>query len=422
MTAVVATAGTGIPTGTVTFLIDGKAQAPVRLTEVGRFDQAGFTTATLMPGTHAITAAYSGDTTFASSGSNPVSVTISPAPTSKLVIHTQPSPSATAGQAFAVQPVIYIEDANGNLETGDNSTVVSVALASGNGLPEGTTSVTVKDGVATFACLKETTAGTIAIEFSGDGLTAGPSNNIVVSPAAPFRLKIQTQPSSTAMAGQAFATQPVIYEMDLYGNLETTDNSTVITASLSFGNGTLLGKATASLVGGVATFTDLAGSSVGTMALGFSGGGLSVGPSNNVVINPTPAPTTSGEPVVKMKLTNKKGKPTGKTALEFSLKYSTAMNPALARLRSNYHVEAAFIKGTKKKSITYKPVPFTAFYNQSTNTVTLTTTGNQPFTSGGRIIINAAPPNGVSSADGVLLNASDVDYTISSNGKRITPG
>ena len=35
LTAVVATAGTGIPAGTVTFTIDGQAQAPVRLTEVG---------------------------------------------------------------------------------------------------------------------------------------------------------------------------------------------------------------------------------------------------------------------------------------------------------------------------------------------------------------------------------------------------
>ena len=53
---------------------------------------------------------------------------------------------------------------------------------------------------------------------------------------------------------------------------------------------------------------------------------------------------------------------------------------------------------------------FTESYNQATNTVTLTITGNQPFTSGGKIIINAAPPNGVSSASGVLLNVSDTDY------------
>ena len=51
-----------------------------------------------------------------------------------------------------------------------------------------------------------------------------------------------------------------------------------------------------------------------------------------------------------MKLKNKKGKPTGKTALEFSLKYSTAMNQALAGPASNYQVETATVKGTKKKT------------------------------------------------------------------------
>ncbi len=51
LTAVVTTAATGIPTGTVTFMINGQAQAPVRLTEVGGSDQASFTTSTLTPGT-----------------------------------------------------------------------------------------------------------------------------------------------------------------------------------------------------------------------------------------------------------------------------------------------------------------------------------------------------------------------------------
>ena len=123
-----------------------------------------------------------------------------------------------------------------------------------------------------------------------------------------------------------------------------------------------------------------------------------------------------------MKLKNKKGKSTGKPALEFSLKYSTAMNQALAGLATNYQMETAVVKGTKKKTISYKPVAFTESYNPATNTVTLNITGNQPFTSGGKIIINAAPPDGVSSASGVLLNANDTNYTIGTKAKSITPG
>ena len=563
--------------------------------------------------------------TLESSPSNAVVVSLG-AP-SKLVIATQPSATATAGQAFAVQPVIDVKDHDGNIETNDNSTVVSVALASGDGLPEGTTSVTVKNGVATFVGLNETTGGTIALEFSGDGMTTGPSTNIIVSPAAPFRLAIQTQPSSTATASQPFETQPVIDELDQYGNLETSDNSTIITASLSFGVGPLLGTATATVVGGAATFTNLSDNLVGTISLGFSSRGLSVGPSDNIVISPgaaaqlkiatqpfasvtagnkltdpividvedangnivtgdnstvvtaslgtgagtlmgittatvvngvasfndledntagtlslkfasgnlapvisnpsvispalassikvisgppsgvgegalfgliadaldpygnlatsfnasvtiSPAsgsasalsgtttvtavdgvatfsglainnggngyslrvsgqglasvtttpfnisltPTINGEQAAKVKLKNKKGKPTGKKALEFALTYSTSMNPALAGLASNYQVETAIIKGGKKKTTTFKRVAFKESYSQATDTVTLTIAGNQPFISGGKIVVNAAPPNGVAGATGVPLAASDTDLIIATKAKSIAVG
>ncbi len=228
--------------------------------------------------------------TMTSSPSN--KIVVSSGPASGLVIAVQPSSTATAGQTFAVQPVVDIVDSNGNIETTDNSSVVTVSLASGTGPLQGTTlSVTVVNGVATFSGLGDNTAETITLKFSEDGTTVGPSNSIVVRPATPFRLKIQTQPSATATAGQAFATQPMIEELDQYGNLETTDSSTVITAALSFGNGPLLGTPTATMVGGVATFTDLADSTSGLISLGFSTGVLSVGvlfvgPSNQIVIDP----------------------------------------------------------------------------------------------------------------------------------------
>jgi streptogramin lyase len=386
---------------------------------------AAFKTSSLPAGTDTITASYGGTPDFApSSAVTTVTVEKGIGPPSKLVIQTQPSATATAGQAFAVQPVIDVEDASGNLEVDDNSTVVSVALASAKGLPEGTTSVTVKDGVATFAGLNETTAGIIALVFSGDGLSSGPSGNITVSPGAPFRLAIATQPSPTAAPGQAFATQPVIDELDLYGNLETTESGTLITAAVTFGNGPLVGTTTAALVGGVATFTNLADNYVGTIALGFSGGGLSVGPSNSIVISPrigaAVAPTLSIEPVKPMKVLNAKGKPTGKTALAFSFKYSTTMNEESANSRTNYQVEAAITKPTTKKTTTkYKSVSsFTVVFNAQTNTVTLTVSGNQRFTYGGKILINT----GVASASGVPLNSNDAELSIAARAKSLMIG
>ncbi len=67
-TAVVTELGSaGVPTGAVTFTIDGQAHAPVSLSVIGGVDEAKFVTSTLTAGQHSVAAAYSGDTSFASS-------------------------------------------------------------------------------------------------------------------------------------------------------------------------------------------------------------------------------------------------------------------------------------------------------------------------------------------------------------------
>jgi hypothetical protein len=101
----------------------------------------------------------------------------------QLVIHTQPSASATAGQVFPTQPVIYVEDQNGNLVTGDNTTQVTVSLRVGTGPLLGTTTVTVSGGIATFTNLKDNRAETIILLFTGPTLVKAQSNPIKVKPA-----------------------------------------------------------------------------------------------------------------------------------------------------------------------------------------------------------------------------------------------
>jgi virginiamycin B lyase len=67
-TAIVSPSGaTGIPSGTVKFSIDGKSLAPVSLALVGGRDQATLSIASLGAGTHTISAAYSGSSSFAAS-------------------------------------------------------------------------------------------------------------------------------------------------------------------------------------------------------------------------------------------------------------------------------------------------------------------------------------------------------------------
>jgi streptogramin lyase len=216
-------------------------------------------------------------------------IPVSPDVASQVVVHVQPSATATAGQPFATQPVVYVTDRYGNLETGDSSTVVSVASSAGAGPLQGTTTATVSGGVATFTDLAEDIAGTLSLQFSAPGLAAAQSSNIVVSPAVASKLVVQTQPSATATAGTAFATQPVVYVTDRYGNLETGDSSTAVSASLGSGAGPLQGATSVTVNGGVATFADLADNKAETITLAFASGGLTPASSNAIVVNPAAA-------------------------------------------------------------------------------------------------------------------------------------
>ncbi len=192
----------------------------------------------------------------------------------QLVIETQPFAAATAGHPLG-QPVVYEEDAFGNLITGDNTTLVTATIAGGAGTLQGTTTVTVLGGVAVFSGLSDDTAGTISLVFSTATSVSSASTPIVVAPAAPSVLVIGTQPSPSVTAGQAFAIQPVIYEADAYGNIETSDSTSHATVSLAAGAGVLLGRTTVTLSGGIATFTGLSEDVAGTIALEFTDGGLS---------------------------------------------------------------------------------------------------------------------------------------------------
>jgi hypothetical protein len=99
-TAVVTAPGyQGTPTGTVTFTIDGQAEAPVTVALVGGQYEARFTTSALAAGTHTVSAAYSGDAHVAGSSAALPTQTVN-APTAKATttaLATSANPS-TVGQ------------------------------------------------------------------------------------------------------------------------------------------------------------------------------------------------------------------------------------------------------------------------------------------------------------------------------------
>ena len=166
-----------------------------------------------------IAAGPDGNIWFADGGTSSIGVAV--LATSSLVVSQPPPSSVTAGSPFGL--TVEAEDSSGNLITSFNGTV-TVALAnnpSGATLG-GTLSVTAQQGVATFSGLTLTTAGSgYTLAVSSNGLDSATTTAITVTPAASSQLLIQTQPSATATAGQAFTTQPVVEETDQYGNVET---------------------------------------------------------------------------------------------------------------------------------------------------------------------------------------------------------
>src|SRR5207249_4672937 len=92
-------------------------------------------------------------------------------------------------------------------------------------------------------------------------------------------------PSATGTAGMAFAQQPVVRIEDGFGNLVSSDSSTVVTASRSAGSGTLQGMTILAAINGVVTFTNLSHSVATNITIQFAGGSLASAISSNVTVS-----------------------------------------------------------------------------------------------------------------------------------------
>ena len=182
---------------------------------------------------------------------------------------------------FRVQ--VAVEDKYGNLVTSDNSTI-TLTLASGTFWTGSSTAAAVaSNGIATFY-LSFYKAGTYAVAASDGSLTGVTSSPITINPAAASKLVFLQAPPASGTAGTTLS--PVIVAVeDKYGNIVTSDNST-ITLTLShgtFSNGST--SVTAQVVNGVATFSSLMINTAGTYQLAVTDGTLPALTSGNVAIN-----------------------------------------------------------------------------------------------------------------------------------------
>ncbi len=113
---------------------------------------------------------------------------------SKLAFTSQPSGSS-ANTAFAIQPVVVVQDAGGNTITTGTGSTATIALSLGTNTTGGILTCTTSSsrtavvGIATFSGCKIDRAGTYTLVASATGLSTATSNSFVVTaPAAAITL------------------------------------------------------------------------------------------------------------------------------------------------------------------------------------------------------------------------------------------
>jgi hypothetical protein len=222
------------------------------------------------------------------------SVTINPGAASKLVFQQAPPASGTAGVVLSPAVVVAVEDKLGNLIASDNSSSVTLTLNSGT-FANGKTSVTVQvsGGLATFSGpgldLIINKAGSYKLTASDGTLTKATSNSIAIAPAAASKLAFQSIPAS-GTAGVVLATAVKVAVEDAYGNVVTSDMSTV-TLGIATGPGAFASGSTLSVaaVNGIATFNNLVLNTSGKYTVNAADGSLTVPTSGTFTINPAGA-------------------------------------------------------------------------------------------------------------------------------------
>jgi hypothetical protein len=219
---------------------------------------------TLAAGTYSLNASSAGLV----GSSNNMSIVAGGA--SKLAFTSEPLGGVNEATNLATEPVVSVEDSNGNTVTSDNGTValsIGTYAAGNGGTNQGTlgctnTTVNAVAGVATFANCQITgtaAAGTYTLNAARTGLTTVSSSSLSITAGSASKLAFSIEPGGGA-GGVAFATQPVVNVEDGNGNTVssgTNSNASVTLAIASQpGTGATLACTTNPLVAtaGVATF------------------------------------------------------------------------------------------------------------------------------------------------------------------------
>ena len=164
--------------------------------------------------------------------------------------------SVTAGTPFVV--TVSALDGSGNLVADYAGTVHFTSSDSLAGLPSDYTFAAGDQGTKSFTVVLET-AGvrTVTVTDTSRSSINGAANESV-SPAAPARVAFGQEPVNAGVGG-IITPAVTVNVLDVYGNLETGDNSDQVSVAIGAnpGGGALSGTTVVTVQGGIATFSNL---------------------------------------------------------------------------------------------------------------------------------------------------------------------
>ncbi|MFG2196601.1 Ig-like domain repeat protein, partial [Streptomyces sp. NPDC048639] len=287
--------GSGTPTGTVTFVIDGGA--PMTAPLVG--GQASVSTSALGVGSHTVTATYGGDASFApSTGNDTQTVQAQPVTATTTAVTSSPDPSVV-GQAVTFAATVAPVDPGSGTPTG------SVTFDFG----DGTAAVTValSGGTATVAHTYAAAGSPYLVRASYSG-SATFSSSIGIDPhTVQPRTATATRTTVTSSPDPSAAGQSVTFTANVSPVAPGTGAPTR-TVIFDFGDGS---TATVALSGSSATITHAYASAAGSpyqVRATYSGSpvfGPSTGTdtqsvtrvSTTTTVTSSPDPSVAGQPV-----------------------------------------------------------------------------------------------------------------------------
>src|SRR5207248_2478078 len=165
--------------------------------------------------------------------SNGTSVAFVPGSATKLVF-TSGTASVVSGATKTLTAAV--EDANNNIVTTDNSTVVTFAQTAGAGSVTGLGDATASSGVAAVT-VTGLNSGSLTVTASKSGLTSDTSTFSITVGAA-TKLVVTSNTASVASGSTKTLTANV---EDANDNIVTSDNSTVVVFSQTAGAGSVTG-------------------------------------------------------------------------------------------------------------------------------------------------------------------------------------